>query len=168
VLVHQVYAATARQTPPAGDVTVATRRRPAPLELTFPADTGQLAPARFRLRQWLENGVPVTQTAQDALVAAGEAVANAIEHGHRDQREGEIVLRAEIRAGRLRLTITDSGQWRSPPAEPDPYRGKGLVLMRAMMDDVSIDTGPRGTTVTMEVRIPRDHSAGAAPAQRRG
>jgi hypothetical protein len=31
--------------------------------------------------------------------------------------------------------------------------------MHAMMDDVTIDAGPAGTTVAMEVRISRDQSA---------
>jgi hypothetical protein len=31
--------------------------------------------------------------------------------------------------------------------------------MRAMMDNVSIDADAAGTTVTMDVRIIRDHSA---------
>jgi len=31
--------------------------------------------------------------------------------------------------------------------------------MRAMMDNVGIEPGAAGTTVTMDVRITRDHSA---------
>jgi anti-sigma regulatory factor (Ser/Thr protein kinase) len=92
-------------------------------------------------------------------VAAGEAVANAIEHGHRDQPGQEIRLRADVTANRLRMTVADSGRWLPPGPEPTPYRGKGIALMRAMMDDVSVDAGPAGTTVAMEVRIARDQSA---------
>jgi hypothetical protein len=60
---------------------------------------------------------------------------------------------------RLLLTVADRGRWLPPGPEPAPYRGKGLSLMRAMMDNVSIDTGAAGTTVSMDVRITRDHSA---------
>ena len=148
--------------PPGGygdDVAVVLYRQPAPLELAFPADTGQLRPVRARLRGWLEGCGLSTPLAQDALVAAGEAVANAIEHGHRDHPGAEIRLRASVTASLLRLVVADSGRWLPPGPEPAPYRGKGLSLMRAMMDNVSIDATAAGTTVTMDVRIIRDHTA---------
>jgi PAS domain S-box-containing protein len=141
------------------DVAVVLYRHPAPLELAFPADTAQLRPVRARLRRWLDGCGLSTPLAQDALVAAGEAVANAIEHGHRDNPGQEIRLRATVTANLLRLTVADTGRWLPPGSEPAPYRGKGLSLMRAMMDNVSIDTSAAGTTVTMDVRITRDHFA---------
>ena len=152
----------ARLAPPGGygdDVAVVLYRQPGPLELAFPADTAQLRPVRARLRSWLDRCGLSTQLAQDALVAAGEAVANAIEHGHRDRPGHEITLRAAVTANRLQLTVSDSGRWLPPGPEPAPYRGKGLTLMQAMMDHVSIDAGEDGTTVTMDVRISREQSA---------
>jgi anti-sigma regulatory factor (Ser/Thr protein kinase) len=152
----------ARLAPPGGygdDVAVVLYRHPGPLELAFPADIGQLKPVRARLRGWLAGCGLAAPVAQDALVAAGEAVANAIEHGHRDRPGAQIRLLAAVSAGRLRLTVADSGRWLPQAPEPAPYRGKGISLMRAMMDHVSIDAGPAGTTVTMDVRLTRDHSA---------
>jgi anti-sigma regulatory factor (Ser/Thr protein kinase) len=152
----------ARLAPPGGygdDVAVVLYRHPAPLQLAFPADIAQLRPVRAALRRWLEGCGLAAPVAQDALVAAGEAVANAIEHGHHDRPGAEIRLLAAVSAGRLRLTVADSGRWLPPGPEPAPYRGKGIALMRAMMDSVSIDPGPAGTTVTMDVRLARDHSA---------
>jgi signal transduction histidine kinase/DNA-binding response OmpR family regulator/anti-sigma regulatory factor (Ser/Thr protein kinase) len=148
--------------PPRGygdDVAVVLYRHPAQLELTFPADTGQLRPVRVRLRHWLDGCGLATALAQDALVAAGEAVANAIEHGHRDRPGAEVRLTATVTANQLRLTIADSGSWLPPGPEPTPYRGKGVMLMHALMDNVSIDTAATGTTVTMDVRISDDHAA---------
>ncbi len=134
---------------------VALYRHPAPLELAFPADAAELSPVRAQLRHWLDNCGLSTPLTQDALVAAGEAVANAIEHGHRDQPGEEIRLAAAITTDRLRLTVADSGHWLPPGPEPTLYRGKGIQLMRALMDNVSIDTETVGTTVTMDVRIAR-------------
>jgi PAS domain S-box-containing protein len=152
----------ARLAPPEGygdDVAVVLYRHPAPLDVTFPADTAQLRLVRAQLRHWLDGCGLAAPLAQDALVAAGEAVANAIEHGHRDRPGQEIRLRAAITANWLQLTVADSGRWLPPGPEPTPYRGKGLHLMRTLMDNVSIDPGTAGTTVTMDVRITRDHSA---------
>jgi PAS domain S-box-containing protein len=109
--------------PPGGygdDVAVVLYRQPAPLELAFPADTSQLRPVRARLRRWLDSCGLATPLAQDALVAAGEAVANAIEHGHRDNPGQEVRLRAAVTATRLRLTVADSGRWLPPGPEPAP------------------------------------------------
>ena len=103
--------------PPGGygdDVAIVLYRHPAPLDLSFPADTRQLRPVRAQLRGWLDSCGLSTRLVQDALVAAGEAVANAVEHGHRDHPGGQIQLRAAVTANRLCLTIA------SRPARPAP------------------------------------------------
>jgi len=135
------------------DVAIVLYRHPGPLELAFPADARQLAPARARLRHWLYSCGLGTIAMQDVLVAAGEACANAIEHGYRDQPGEQVRLQATATAGRLWLTVTDSGRWRPPVPGPDPCREKGIPLMRALMDNVSIEAGAAGTTVTMDVGI---------------
>lgn len=90
---------------------------------------------------------------QNVLVAAGEACANAIEHGHREAPGAPITLRAEAFADTLRLTVSDTGRWKTPHPELNPHRGRGVQLMRALMQDVTITPGPVGTTVDMHTRI---------------
>jgi anti-sigma regulatory factor (Ser/Thr protein kinase) len=141
------------------DVAIVLYRHPAPFDLSFPAEVGQLRPVRARLRNWLDRCGLTTPMVQDTLVAAGEAVANAIEHGHRDHPGLEVRLQAAVTANRLSLTVSDCGRWLPPGSRPIPYRGKGVPLMRALMDNVSIDAGPTGTTVTMDVRITSDDTA---------
>ncbi|HET6480998.1 MAG TPA: ATP-binding protein, partial [Actinoplanes sp.] len=126
-----------------------------PLELAFPAEATRLAPLRTTLRTWLARcGVDPT-TAQNVLVAVGEACANAIEHGHRQLPGGLIRLRAAATAHDLHLTITDSGRWKTPQPAANPHRGRGLTLMRALMTEVTITTGSAGTVVGLQARIPR-------------
>ncbi|MCO5972620.1 SpoIIE family protein phosphatase [Actinoallomurus soli] len=135
------------------DVALLLYRHPAPLEMTFPAEATQLAPVRRALRSWLTKCDLPPQMVQNVLVAAGEACANAIEHGHRDAPGDIVRMRAEALVDRMRLTITDTGRWKTPEPEANAHRGRGLTLMRAMMQHVTVTPGPDGTTVDMQTRI---------------
>ncbi|MCE7080374.1 SpoIIE family protein phosphatase [Streptomyces sp. ST2-7A] len=137
------------------DVALLLYRHPAPLEVTFPAESSQLAPVRKALRSWLGRCDLPPGTAQSVLVAAGEACANAIEHGHRDAPGDTVRLRAEALVDDLRLVITDTGHWKTPQPELNTHRGRGVTLMRALMRRVTITPGPSGTTVDMQMRIAR-------------
>ncbi|WP_229898103.1 SpoIIE family protein phosphatase [Streptomyces finlayi] len=137
------------------DVALLLYRHPAPLEVTFPAESSQLAPVRKALRSWLTACELPPQLLQGVLVAAGEACANAVEHGHGHlNTPGDTVrLRAEALVDTLRLSVADSGRWKTPAPESNPHRGRGVTLMRAMMQQVTITPGPSGTTVEMHARI---------------
>jgi PAS domain S-box-containing protein len=147
-----------RLAPPEGyddDVALLLYRHPASLDVAFPADATQLAGVRGALRDWLSQCDLPPRLVQNVLVAAGEACANAIEHGHRDLPGQTIRLHAEALTDRMRLTVTDTGRWRPPASHTKADRGRGLTLMRAMMQDVVITPGPAGTTVEMHARIAR-------------
>ncbi|KUH69047.1 histidine kinase [Mycolicibacterium novocastrense] len=135
------------------DVALMLYRQPAPLEIEFSADPAELAGTRSALRKWLVRaGVDPSQTL-DVLIATGEALANAIEHGHRDRPGGTVRLRATVLANRLHLTIADTGVWKVPHVDPASHRGRGIALMRALMHDVTIETGDSGTTIDLHARI---------------
>ncbi len=133
------------------DVALLLYRQPAPLEVEFPAEASYLAETRAALKDWLGRaGVDADQTLK-VLIAAGEALANAIEHGHRHHTEGTINLRATALADRLQVTVIDAGSWKPPIAAA--HRGRGISLMRALMHDVTIQPLATGTTVHMHARI---------------
>ena len=139
------------------DVALLLYRQPAPLEMEFAADVGELASSRAALRGWLtQAGVKPDQTL-DVLIATGEAVANAIEHGHRhltkspEGTAGTVTLRATALADRLHVTVVDTGCWKTPVAAA--HRGRGIALMKGLMHDVTIEPDAGGTTVRMQARI---------------
>ncbi|MEV7969533.1 SpoIIE family protein phosphatase [Sphaerisporangium sp. NPDC088356] len=147
-----------RMTPDNGysdDVALLLYRQPAPLEVDFPAESSQLAPVRTALRDWLSRCELNPSVIQNVLVAVGEACANAIEHGHRDAAGRGVHLRAVATAADLRLTVSDSGGWKTPQPEASTHRGRGIALMRALMQQVTIESGAAGTTVHMHARITR-------------
>ena len=135
------------------DVALLLYRHPAPLQIDFPADVNRLADVRTALRNWLIRAAVNPDQIHDVLIAAGEAVSNSIEHGHRDSPDGIIRLRATVGADVVRLTIVDSGSWKPPRPEARSHRGRGINLMRALMQDVIIDPETDGTTVHLTARI---------------
>ncbi len=132
------------------DVAVLLYRQPAPLEFEFPAEASQLAPARAALKGWLSRAGMDADQILKVLIATGEALANAIEHGHR-VTEGAISMRAIAFADRVHVTIVDAGSWKPPVAAA--HRGRGIALMRALMQDVTIQPRATGTTVHMHTKI---------------
>ncbi len=82
----------------------------------------------------------------DAILAVSEACNNAIEHAYRS-RAGLIHLLLEHREGTLAIRIADRGSWQ--PTAPSFERGRGIPLMRAVMDMTTIEHGERGTSVTL-------------------
>lgn len=135
------------------DVAMLLYRQPAPFSLEFVADASNLADSRNALRGWLTRAGVEPDQIQDVLIATGEAVANAIEHGHRDQRVGTVSLRATAIVDRLQVTITDTGAWKTPAHTAEFSRGRGISLMRVLMEDCSIESSEAGTTVSMHARI---------------
>ncbi|MBY8849492.1 SpoIIE family protein phosphatase [Saccharothrix sp. MB29] len=140
--------------PPGGfedDVALLVYRHPAPLAVDFPADTARLAPVRHTLRAWLRSCELTEDEVQNVLIAAGEACANAVEHAYPGPGGGVVRLRVALTGDGLRLTVTDGGRWRAP--RENTYRGRGIPLIRALMQDVAIHHGADGTTVEMHTRI---------------
>lgn len=121
--------------------------------MTFAADASQLAPIRDTLRGWLTQAGVDDERMQDVLIATGEAVSNAIEHGHRDRPEGLVSLRVTAVVDRLQVTVVDSGTWKLPRTVADISRGRGMALMQGLMEDFTIHSDDDGTTVSMHARI---------------
>lgn len=85
------------------------------------------------------------------LVALGEAIANAIEHGYRGEPGGRIYLRIDTQHDHLVLTVEDFGRWR--PYVPREERGRGIELMHAFTDGVQIRSSRESTTIVLRVRL---------------
>ena len=83
---------------------------------------------------------------------------NAMEHAYRF-REATIGVDGGFDGEEVVLTVTDEGSWRE---KRDSDRGRGLDLIRALMDDVEVEPGDSGTTVRMHKRLARPAPAGAA------
>ncbi|MDQ0982950.1 SpoIIE family protein phosphatase [Streptomyces sp. V2I9] len=135
------------------DVALMLYRHPARLETSFAADRDRLAAVRDELRRWLAACHVPGPTARGALAAAGEAVANAVEHAYADGTDGTVRLTARATGDRLHIEVADAGSWREPDPRCATVRGRGIPLMRRLMDHITLTPGPGGTTVGMDTRI---------------
>ena len=116
------------------------------IERTIGADRMQIALLRADLRSWLVAHGVDPETRDAVLLACSEAVANAIEHGYRDDPFGMIDVVATVTADAVEVKVADQGTWRGPMT--DVSRGRGLQLIRESMDQVLFDRSD-GTIVTM-------------------
>jgi serine phosphatase RsbU (regulator of sigma subunit)/anti-sigma regulatory factor (Ser/Thr protein kinase) len=124
---------------------------PRRMEIEISADSGALRATRRRMGAWLAlQGLGEDQRA-DAVLAVSEACNNAIEHAYRE-RDGTIDLCLEVDDGVLRMHVEDRGLWRLD-GDRSIERGRGLPIMRGVMDSVEIERGSGGTRIRFEHRI---------------
>ena len=123
---------------------------PSAIRIQIPAEPLLLRELRRRVGRWLTlRGVDAS--ARDAtLLALSEACNNAIEHGYRD-RPGTINLVFRHEDSSLEIRVADNGEWREP--EPDSSRGRGMLIMRSLMDDADVVWSQDGTEVVLGQRL---------------
>ncbi|ANY07841.1 ATP-binding protein [Pseudonocardia sp. HH130630-07] len=128
------------------------------LHVELPADPGAAGRSRREAGRWLASLCGVDrpcETVQDLVLAVNEAVSNSIEHAYPGAgAAGTVILRGDTDGPRVRLEVSDRGSWREPPAD-NGYRGRGLGMIEAVTEDVRVERGPEGTTVTFHGRLAR-------------
>jgi anti-anti-sigma factor len=138
-----------------------------PLVLDQPAVPASLPAVRRRLSAWLTGLGMGEQDRVGVMVAVGEACANAAEHAYRGAAPGPMHVRASVDVdGVLTVTVRDEGTWRPPDRDPGD-RGRGLLIMRQLVDGVVLEE-QGGTTVTLSVRLRRTADTDADPAVAEG
>jgi len=89
----------------------------------------------------------------DILVSIGEAATNAIEHG----RGGDVEVDFDLVKDVLTVCVRSNGAFvkNIPLPEEDGFRGRGILLMLALMDQVTIDEQQDSVTVVMSKHFKR-------------
>lgn len=128
--------------------------RAACLETAYPPQSASAAQMRRALRDYLAAQALDAAVVCDVVLAADEAFINAV--GHAEAADDHIRVTACVSNGEALVEIQDGGSGftlsrsEAPPV-PDVrrVRGRGVFLMRSLMDEVSVRSGRRGTTVRM-------------------
>ncbi|MEJ8278547.1 ATP-binding protein [Pseudonocardia spirodelae] len=128
------------------------------LHLELPADPGAAGRSRREAGRWLASLCGTDRqcpTVQDLVLAVNEAVSNSIEHAYgASGPDGTVTLRGDADGLRVRMEVSDHGRWRDPPEDPG-YRGRGIGMIEAVAEDVRVEPGPDGTTVTFHGTLGR-------------
>ena len=115
------------------------------IELSLDAHSSTLPGLRRTLGRWLASVGANESELFDISLATSEATTNAIEHAY-GAHQATVSIRCEHRDAHVQVSVGDEGRWRTTR----PYgRGRGLAIMRALMDSVVIERSEQGTTVIM-------------------
>jgi serine/threonine-protein kinase RsbW len=127
-------------------------RWPDPLVVSAAAQGGQVRVLRRRLAAWLSGDHLDGDAVDDVVSAASEALENCCDHAYgAAQGAGTMTLSAHRLPGdddAVEVDVVDDGRWRPAPTDPG-RRGRGLAMMRALVDGVTVETGPAGTRVRL-------------------
>lgn len=119
----------------------------------------ELLPVLDRLMQGIAEQMEFDEdTAGEVAISVIEAGTNAIQHGHGHDRRKPVDFRFELYPEHLRICVTDTGPGfvladvsMSDPTSPEDLmksRGRGIFIMRKMMDTVDFEIDPKkGTRV---------------------
>jgi serine phosphatase RsbU (regulator of sigma subunit)/anti-sigma regulatory factor (Ser/Thr protein kinase) len=119
------------------------------LEMTLPARPNVLGGLRNTLGRWLQAAGANESELFDITLSVSEAATNSIEHAY-GAREASFTVRCERDGQNVTVAVCDLGQWRTSRPRGG---GRGLEIMRALLDNVNIDSDTRGTVVTMTKRL---------------
>ncbi len=137
---------------PGDDVALlAVRTRPPPddLGLLVVARPRELGSLRTRVRAWLVGLGAAPSEAGEITLAVNEAATNAVEHAY-GLEDAAFTVEGRVDGDVVTVVVRDSGQWREPAGG---LRGRGVELMRGLMEDVEVESGPDGTTVALRRRL---------------
>jgi PAS domain S-box-containing protein len=149
------------------DVTLVVVRGEARLgrvaRLRLSPDPDALVSLRRLTARWLREAGAEADETHDLVMAANEAWQNALEHGTQFARATVSVDLEVDGHHEVTITVRDPG----PPSRlsrpaSDPDRGRGVELMRALADEVTLELAPHGSTVRLRraLRVGQDSVAG--------
>lgn len=119
--------------------------------LRVEADPSQLAVVRGEVRTAATEAGLGPEETNDLLVALTEAVTNAIAHG-RPAPDGTIGVRWAHERDRLAVCVDDNGSFGDD--ESSEHHGRGIAVMRLLVDELAIDAREGRTVVRLAKLLP--------------
>jgi serine/threonine-protein kinase RsbW len=133
-----------------------------PWTLTIPSDLRLLGLARAFITAVCEVAGLDEQDTNAVVLACDEATNNIMRHAHQDNPDAPVQIQCQLNSDSIEILLLDEGQpfdiTAVPHLDPSELRigGRGVFLMRAIMDELSCQPrGERGNTLRMVKRCCR-------------
>ncbi|MDP8205880.1 MAG: ATP-binding protein [Candidatus Electryonea clarkiae] len=99
----------------------------------------------------------------DIAIAVSEAVNNAIMHGNKNDLSKKVTIQLNKLDDGLKVIVSDEGEGFDPDAVSDPraqenimaLAGRGLLIIRHLMDKVNVQPAKNGTRISMIKLFPQ-------------
>jgi serine/threonine-protein kinase RsbW len=99
------------------------------------------------------------------LVSCTEAVNNAMIHGNKSDPNKRVTIRCIVENQSLTIRVKDEGKGFDPEGLQDPREeenllkenGRGVFLIRSLMDSISVKRLKSGSVVEMKVKLHKQH-----------
>jgi serine/threonine-protein kinase RsbW len=125
------------------------------LERSLPSEVTAISPFVDQLMLLIRTCGYVPEGETDVEIALREALANAIIHGNRENPRKRVHVTCRCEPEELSIAVKDEGRGFDINKIPDPtapenigsVHGRGIYLMKALMDDVRFEEG--GVVVRM-------------------
>lgn len=129
--------------------------------IIVPSNTEHLADVDLFIEGTLRGyGAPESVIA-DIAISVSELVNNAILHGNRSAPDKNVTVTISRANSSVSIAVADQGDGFNPESIENPIEddnllkevGRGIFIVRALMDKVEITASPRGTTIVITKAI---------------
>ncbi len=137
------------------------RRKNARCEMSCKSDPREIGKVEKFLEKVNKKAHLDDGTIYRLLVATTEAVNNAIIHGNKSNPKKNVYVSCELVAHVLTMTVRDSGKGFDPGSLANPLdeenllkeSGRGIFLIKSLVDNVEFRIQQRGTSVIMRLDL---------------
>jgi serine/threonine-protein kinase RsbW len=125
--------------------------------MTLPSTLSTVEAIEAKTAEFAQKAGFDEDTVSQIAMISREAAANAVLHGNRKDPAKQVRARFGLTAEALSIQVADEGAGFDPAAVPDPLSpegllkpsGRGIFLMRAIMDEVHFRQLSPGTEITL-------------------
>ena len=94
-------------------------------------------------------------------LAVAEAISNSMKHGNKNDKSKRVFIKITVNDEKMIVTLKDEGKGFDPATIPDPTKpenilkdsGRGVHIMRSLLDDLRYNFTPEGTEIILEISL---------------
>ena len=130
-------------------------------KITIPSSTEFLPDVDMFIEGILRGYGTNESTIADIAISVSELVNNAISHGSADKDDSKVVVEINKNTDVVSVIVVDEGTGFDPNELADPLAqenllkevGRGIFIVKSLMDSVDIEPSPNGTRIIMKKSI---------------